>query len=122
MRNTERSTCNNPVIERIETTLKERNLSQLQLIDSLGLGASAFTRWKYDNGKSYLKYIDQIADFLGVSVDYLLHGNSPGGWELTAQEIKMIHLFRSISKKGQETILYLLKVMNVDTKISEKAL
>ena len=41
-------------------------------MDYLGLGKTAFTGWKNGANMSYRKHIDKIAEFLGVSTDYLL--------------------------------------------------
>lgn len=74
MRNTERKPCDNAVVKRIELSMKNRGLNQKQLMKALDLPVSVFTQWKYDNGKSYTKYIDEISKILDVSSEYLLSG------------------------------------------------
>ena len=59
-------------LTKIITLLKEQNKKQKDLMDYLGLGKSAFTGWKSGKNTSYLKHIGKIAEFLGVSADYLL--------------------------------------------------
>lgn len=56
----------------ISQLLDEKNISQQELCTFLGIGKQAFTNWKSGHTKSYKKYLPQIADFFGVSVDYLL--------------------------------------------------
>lgn len=51
--------------------LKKQGKTQKDLTDYLGLSKNAFTNWKGGFSNSYLKYLPQIADFLGVSVDTL---------------------------------------------------
>lgn len=41
-------------------------------MEYLGLGKTAFTGWKNGDNASYKKHIDKIAEFFGVSTDYLL--------------------------------------------------
>jgi hypothetical protein len=41
-------------------------------MEHLGLGKTAFTGWKNGDNISYKKHIDKIAEFFGVSTDYLL--------------------------------------------------
>ena len=52
MRQTEKTIVKNPIVERIIDTMKARSISQNELIEYLGLGNGAFTRWKYDGSTS----------------------------------------------------------------------
>ncbi len=56
--------------------LQEQGKKQKDLTDYLGLSKNTFTGWKRGDNASYLKYAKQIADYLGVSVNYLLAGNT----------------------------------------------
>ena len=38
----------------------------------LGLSKNVFTEWKSGRATSYMKHLPKIAEFFGVSVDYLL--------------------------------------------------
>lgn len=59
-------------LDKILFLLKEQKKTQKELMEYLGLGKTAFTGWKSGANTSYLKYISKIAEFLGVSTDYLL--------------------------------------------------
>lgn len=59
-------------IDKISTLLKENKKTQKDLMDYLGLEKSTFTAWKAKKNTSYKQYIKEIADFFGVSTDYLL--------------------------------------------------
>lgn len=61
-------------LDKIQALLKEQKKTQKDLMDYLGLEKSTFTTWKSpkSKNKSYKKYIKEIAEFLGVSTDYLL--------------------------------------------------
>ncbi len=61
------------VLDNIILELKRKNKKQKELTDYLGITKNAFTDWKSGRIKSYMKYLPQIAEFLGVSVDYLLN-------------------------------------------------
>ena len=52
--------------------LDNKGLKQKDLTDFLGLSKNAFTNWKNGNNNSYMKHLPKIAEFLGVSVDYLV--------------------------------------------------
>lgn len=60
------------IIERISDLLSEKKISQKQFMADLKLSTATFSEWKAGRVKSYKKYIEEIADYLGVSVDYLL--------------------------------------------------
>ena len=47
-------------------------MQQKDLSDYLGLSKNTMTGWKNGNNKSYMKYLPEIAEFFGVSADYLL--------------------------------------------------
>ena len=59
-------------LNKIMEIMKEKNLKQKDLTDFLNLGKGTFTVWKSGKTNSYLRYIPKIAEFLGVSSDYLL--------------------------------------------------
>ena len=60
------------VLNKIIQLLKENNKKQMDLTDYLGISKNAFTNWKIGDNSSYMKHLPKIAEFFGVSVDYLL--------------------------------------------------
>lgn len=59
-------------LNKIIAKLEQNNKSQKDLTDFLGIKKGAFTKWKSGENTSYKKHIAKIAEFLGVSTDYLL--------------------------------------------------
>lgn len=62
----------NVIIETICKLLNEQGKTQKNLTDYLGITQNAFTDWKSGRIKSYNKHLSKIAEYLNVSVDYLL--------------------------------------------------
>lgn len=60
------------VLDRICELLIAQGKKQKDLTDYLGISKNSFTDWKSGRVKSYTKHLDKIAEFLGVSADYLL--------------------------------------------------
>lgn len=60
-------------IDKIIILLKKQNKKQKELTDYLGITKNSFTDWKSGRIKSYQKHLPKIAEFLGVSIDYLLN-------------------------------------------------
>ena len=64
------------VLNNILSLLKLQNKKQSELTAYLGLSKNVFTNWKNGDNTAYLKHLPRIAEFLGVSVDYLLGNNT----------------------------------------------
>lgn len=64
------------VLTRIMELLERSGHSQKELMDYLGIKKSAFTDWKAGKSQSYVKYASQIADYFGVTTDYILRGSN----------------------------------------------
>lgn len=58
-------------LERIVAELKEKGLKKIDLTNHLGMVSSSFGNWMAGRNNSYRRYLHGIADFLGVSVEYL---------------------------------------------------
>ena len=56
----------------VKALLKSERKTQQELCQYLGVSKQAFTEWNGGRNTSYKKYLPQIAEFFGVSVDYLL--------------------------------------------------
>lgn len=61
-------------VSRILSAMKDRGLDQKTFAHQLGIRPQAITEWKKGVTTSYTRYLPQIADLLGTSVDYLLTG------------------------------------------------
>ena len=65
------------VLHKIIQLLKENNKRQMDLTNYLGISKNAVTNWKLGDNASYMKHLPKIAEFFGVSVDYLLGKETP---------------------------------------------
>lgn len=63
------------VLNKIIQLLKDNKKKQVELTDYLGISKNAFTNWKIGDNTSYMKHLPKIAEFFGVSVDYLLYSH-----------------------------------------------
>lgn len=60
------------MLNKILSELKAKKKTQKELCLFLGIKQSVFSDWKSGRNSSYTKYLPKIAEFLDVSVDYLL--------------------------------------------------
>lgn len=57
--------------DKIDYLLKCQGIKQVELCNYLGISKNRYTDWKAGRISSYVKYLPKIADFLGVTIDYL---------------------------------------------------
>ena len=110
MRTPIRTMTDNPILLRIMDLLKRNGHTEKDLLRSVNLKDTTFNRWKFENSKSFMQHIDSIADYLGVSIDYLVRGEEMAGFtdDFVAEEKGIIDTYRKLSRKRQEMILNLL--------------
>ena len=113
------------VISRIVDLLIQQGKSQTELLVYLGLNRNNLTEWKARRNRSYLMYIDEIAQFFDVTPTYLLRGEEfsqqPAQDEqmtereqvteqeqLTENEMHLIKSYRSLSDEAKEKLMVVL--------------
>ena len=106
-----------PVLRRIMDLLQEQNRTDKELIDFLGLSNGVFTKWKYAGVKSYIKHIREIAEFLGTTTGYLLHGvdDDLNQDYLTEDEAKVLQLYRNIDEEGRVYAMEVLRRFSINS-------
>ena len=93
------------ILNNIIDELKKQKMKQKDLTDYLGLTKNAFTDWKGGKSESYKKYLPQIAEFLNVSVDYLLSGENKKSPDTSPDEMSerdrdALRLYRALIASG----------------------
>lgn len=58
--------------ERYEKILAEKGLTSYQVSKATGVSQAVLSSWKVKRSKPKFSSIKKIADFLGVSIDYLM--------------------------------------------------
>ena len=121
MRTPIRKLTDDPILHRIMDLLKRNGNTEKDLLRHVKLKDTTFNRWKFENSKSFMQHIDNIADYLGVSIDFLVRGHETEGF--VAEEKGIIDIYRKLSRKRQEMILSLLNdFAEVESKNVEKPL
>lgn len=64
----------------------EKNLSQSKLAEKLGISHQAVQKWESGDSTPDVERIIKIANFFGVTIDYLLHGTSARASEALMQQ------------------------------------
>jgi len=114
MRTTNRQKSDNPIVDRIDQLLKEHHKTQKDLTNYLGLPNGSYTRWRYENGRSYMDHIDAIADYFGVTPNYLIRAGAGevGVETLSKEEIELILNVRQLTNEKRKLIFDNAKWLN----------
>ncbi|SDA20044.1 Bacteriophage CI repressor helix-turn-helix domain-containing protein [Ruminococcus sp. YE71] len=84
------------ILNRITELLGDKE--QQELTDYLKLQKSAYTDWKAGKSKSYRKYLIEIAEYFGVSIDYLVYGkqSSSPSENLSDDELELLAYYNKM--------------------------
>ena len=108
------------ILERIIESMEVKGVKKIDLTNHLGMVSSAFGNWVAERNKSYTKYLYQIADYLGVSVEYLkgetdekgIKKSAPEGAEdgglFSATDREFFKKWARLSEEDKKTMLLLL--------------
>lgn len=99
----------NDIVRRIISTMKIRGVRQKDLMENIGVASQVFSAWKYDNGTSYMNYIDKTANYLNVTPEYLIHGNPlESDIEYTSEDKELIESFHKLSKRDRRLVFQII--------------
>lgn len=74
------------LFERIEELRNARRISQGKLEKELGFSNGSISKWK--NSTPNPERLKKLADYFGVSVEYLMTGEEPNGYYLNEETAK----------------------------------
>ena len=89
-------------IDKILLLMKNNNIAQKTLAEAIGVRKQTISDWKSGKTKSYMRYINKIADFFNVSVDYLLDKTD----DESPSAQKTINLFDNVDMNAFSRQLY----------------
>ena len=93
---------------------QKHNTTAYKVSKATGISQQLFSDWKYGRSTPKQDKLKKIADFFGVSVDYLMTGEEkektpPVGEVLTEGEQMLIDLFRKVPEDKQQLVLGMIK-------------
>ena len=103
------------IYERIESLRKSKGLSQGKLEKQLGFSNGSISKWK--NSTPKVERLQKLADFFGVSVEYLMTGKEDEQKEKDNTDLK--HKYRELEEllrsDSMKPVRYDGKPVNNDT-------
>ena len=86
--------------------LRERkNVTQKEVAEYLGISSPAVVAYEHDRSRP-VRYLNELADFFGVTVDYILcKTDDPRGAHITGEESELLFMYRKLNDEGRKNLL-----------------
>lgn len=97
-------------IERMKEIMNEKGIKQVELAKALGLSKTTINAWFNNNSDPKTDQLEQIADTLNVSVEYLVTGQERKD-HLTGEEKMLVDEFRCLNNTGKKQSLEYIRAM-----------
>jgi len=96
------------MVELLQKLCQERGTNFYQLEILLKLGSGTIRRW--DKSLPSVEKLSRVAEYFGVSMDYLMTGKQPIGNDgLSESETRLLAAFRALEPEQQGSVLQLLQ-------------
>ncbi|MBR6418923.1 MAG: helix-turn-helix transcriptional regulator [Oscillospiraceae bacterium] len=99
--------------------VRKERCSQAELAEHLGITQQEISRYERGEIKAPVNYIADVAEYCGVSVDYILGRSTEDRSLLTAEESALLHLYQALNEVNRirlyERAESLLSVQNEHT-------
>lgn len=95
-------------IDRIDEKLKEKQLKRLTLCDELGITHSAISDWKRRNTIPAADVCLKIADYLDVSVEWLVTGKEKTAPQYTKEEQNLLRKYNDLTDGQKRSVEILI--------------
>ncbi len=103
MATTTKPLTDNGIVRRILGLIKKKGKKEKDLTDYLGISSGSISKWKYDGSIVYLKYIEEICEYLDTTPNYLFFGEDEED-RLLVGEKKMIQTYRSLDDERKKCV------------------
>ena len=91
-------------LTRILELMQKKRITEAEIQVLIGVPRGSFSNWKRNKGQSYYRYLDTIADRLGVTLDYLMRGHETVDGSMTKEEIELLTDYRRLPQEGKRVI------------------
>jgi len=80
---------------------RKAKCSQAELAEHLGISQQEVSRYERGDTKAPVNYLADVAEYCGVSVDYLLGRQAETPQMLSDEESEMLHLYQALSPENR---------------------
>lgn len=110
MAKTDKKLTDDPVVLRILGLLKKKRKKELDLSRYLKISSGSISKWKYDGSIVYLKYIEEICEFLDTTPNYLFFGSDDED-RISISEKKLLQMYRKLDNERKQCINDTVRLM-----------
>lgn len=105
----------NEILNNILNHMKIKGVRQTDVARYLGISDNAVSQWKTHTSKSYMKYLDQLAEYFDVTTDELIHTNKKNIYEhhLSQEEQTLLAQYRQLPEDVKKRIAQLIGSINM---------
>lgn len=104
------------IYDRIQQLMKAKNVTAATVCKNTGISSALMTQWKQRKQNPSGIKLQKVADYFGVSVDFLLGKEVPTqtatSYELTEHEIEVLNAYRNMPDMQRAVD----KILNVNSK------
>lgn len=101
--------------KKISTLRKEKNMTQMELADRMGISFQAVSNWERGNSMPDISKLPELAEIFGVTLDELLGERSSFAEAAVNDRIEEYIMNQSPSAEEVDAVLPILKPTQVDT-------
>lgn len=95
-------------IDRLENFLNEKKITKTELAEKIGIRRPTISEWKKNGAIPSGDICLKIANYLNVSVEWLLSGEEKQAPQLSQEEEQFIGTYQSLTEEQKKTIRILL--------------
>ena len=110
MATTTKKLTDNPIVLRILELIRKKGKKEKDLTDYLRISSGSISKWKYDGSIVYLKYVDEICEFLDTTPNYLFFGEDDED-RLLPGEKNMIQMYRILDDGRKKCVRDMIKYL-----------
>lgn len=93
---------------RLKELRKAKGLTQTDLAKELGMSKGCYNRYETGSRQPSIEALQQLAQYHGISIDYLINGKISDNLGLSTSERYCLELFRSADSRAQNDAIILL--------------
>lgn len=87
---------------RIQELRKEKGFSQTDLANKVGVSYAQISRYENKGSQPPAEILNNLANMLGTSVDYIINGNSSEKAKATLNDAKVLNYFKEVELLPEE--------------------
>ena len=95
-----------------ERLCQEKGVKPYHVSKETGVATATLTEWKNGTYTPKTEKLQKIADFFGVTIDYLLTGKEPEGDHYTVQEKRLLAYYRALTDGNKKIIENTMKALS----------